>query len=103
MFYADLSAPIGDISRPLIYNQTFTLAPSPDTDKAWDDIFPTGKGFVKHPSIAPQLSGLAVFHQIHCVVCEACLPKKFSFTLTCSRRTYFASDIMLLWTEPFKN
>ena len=27
-----------------------------------------GVGFVKHPSVSPELSGLAVFHELHCVV-----------------------------------
>ncbi|KAF4628597.1 hypothetical protein G7Y89_g9558 [Cudoniella acicularis] len=39
----------------------------PESDAAWDAMFPRGVGFVKHPSVSPELSGLAVFHELHCV------------------------------------
>lgn len=71
----------------MLYNKTFTLPPSPESNAAWDSMFPSkifnnsmdtnketdngieGVGFVKHPEIAPEFSGIAVFHELHCVVC----------------------------------
>ncbi|PQE18775.1 Tat pathway signal sequence protein [Rutstroemia sp. NJR-2017a WRK4] len=54
----------------MIYNKTFTLSPSPESNAAWDSMFPSKYkcvGFVKHPQISPQFSGVAVFHELHCV------------------------------------
>ena len=59
--------PPGDLSYPMIYNITYTQN-SPSSNSLWDAMFPRGVGFVKHPSISPDLSGLAVFHELHCVV-----------------------------------
>jgi hypothetical protein len=50
------------------YNKTFAEAPSPATNQAWDEIFPTHGGFFVHPSLAPKRSAFAVFHQLHCLV-----------------------------------
>ena len=50
------------------YNRTFGSAPSDLTDRAWDALFPEQGGFFKHPTIAPQRSAFAVFHQLHCLV-----------------------------------
>ncbi|KAG8531256.1 uncharacterized protein KY384_004614 [Bacidia gigantensis] len=57
----------GNLHYPLIYNITYSSPPSPETNKAWDDLFPPMVGFVQHPTIAPNLSGLAVFHELHCL------------------------------------
>ncbi|MCJ1367573.1 hypothetical protein MMC16_006707 [Acarospora aff. strigata] len=61
-----LLTPAGDVERLSLYNRTFT-EPGPESDAAWDSMFPLGVGFVRHPQISPKLSGLAVFHQLHCV------------------------------------
>ncbi len=76
----------------MIYNLTYTKEPSPETDAAWDSMFPSkhfavnlqpyvvltsgaeGVDFVKHPTVSPNLSGLAVFHELHCVVCNPKTP-----------------------------
>lgn len=50
------------------YNVTFSQAPSPETDAAWSSLFPKGVGFVRHPVISLKLSGIAVFHELHCLV-----------------------------------
>ena len=69
----------------MVYNLTYTKEPSPESDAAWDSMFPSkpwtlshaashsyfkaeGVGFVKHPELSPNLSGLAIFHELHCVV-----------------------------------
>ncbi|PSN75083.1 hypothetical protein BS50DRAFT_480838, partial [Corynespora cassiicola Philippines] len=49
------------------YNDTFSLPPDNYTNTAWDDIFPPGAGFITHPQFSPNISGLAVFHQLHCI------------------------------------
>jgi hypothetical protein len=50
------------------YDRTFAEAPSAQSDGAWRELFPTKGGFFKNPKLAPGLSGLAVFHQLHCLV-----------------------------------
>lgn len=49
------------------YNNTFALHPSAETEAAWDSLFPKGKGFVRHEKIAPETSGLVVYHGLHCL------------------------------------
>ena len=57
-------------SRELFtYNRTFTNPPSDVTNQAWADLFPARGGFLVHPTLAPNLSVVAVFHQLHCIVC----------------------------------
>lgn len=59
--------PEGDVKVFMEYNSTFSSAPSPSSDAAWESLFPKGKGFVRHPDIAPETSGLVVFHALHCL------------------------------------
>lgn len=63
----ELMAPAGEVRFPMVYNRTFSQPPSPESDAAWASMFPEGVGFVKHPKISPELSGVAVFHELHCV------------------------------------
>ena len=56
-------------SRQLFtYNRTFSNPPSVETNQAWTDLFPARGGFFTHPTLAPDLSVVAVFHQLHCIV-----------------------------------
>lgn len=59
---------VSSMSWTFEHNETFSKAPSTLTNKAWEAIFPDGHGFMKHPELAPQLSVLAVYHQLHCLV-----------------------------------
>ncbi|KAI2618480.1 hypothetical protein GGR54DRAFT_157549 [Hypoxylon sp. NC1633] len=36
-------------------------------EPAWDKLIPNGLGYVKHPTIAPEVSVIGVFHQLHCL------------------------------------
>ncbi|MDI1485618.1 MAG: hypothetical protein OHK93_003807 [Ramalina farinacea] len=65
--FADFMTPPGNVRYPMVYNLTYTREPTDETNAAWDAMFPTGVGFVKHPEISPELSGIAVFHELHCV------------------------------------
>ncbi|KAJ5245944.1 hypothetical protein N7468_000927 [Penicillium chermesinum] len=38
------------------------------SEEAWNALMPIGRGFVHHPHLAPFISGIAVFHQLHCLV-----------------------------------
>jgi len=49
------------------YNRTYAERPSQEVDDAWADIFPVHGGFFQHPTIAPQRSAIAAFHQLHCL------------------------------------
>ncbi|KAF1815938.1 hypothetical protein P152DRAFT_202628 [Eremomyces bilateralis CBS 781.70] len=64
---ASISAPSGSITTVMKYNRTFSDPPSEDTSQAWNGIYPKGVGFVQHPTLAPEPSGLSVFHQLHCL------------------------------------
>ncbi|CRG89182.1 hypothetical protein PISL3812_06218 [Talaromyces islandicus] len=59
--------PDGSVKVFMEYNSTFTQRPSPESNNAWDSLFPKGVGFIKHPTIAPETSGLVVFHALHCL------------------------------------
>ncbi|CAD6567421.1 MAG: hypothetical protein ASARMPREDX12_005823 [Alectoria sarmentosa] len=51
------------------YNESFA-APPPQAggpEPVWDSLIPNGLGYVKHPSLAPNLSVVSVFHQLHCL------------------------------------
>ncbi|MCJ1330825.1 hypothetical protein MMC10_007512 [Thelotrema lepadinum] len=61
-------APSGTKLTVFEYNQTFSLEPSNITNAAWDSLSPEPvHGFVHHPSLAPYVSTLSVFHQLHCL------------------------------------
>jgi len=62
-----LLAPAGDIKQIWHYNQTFSKAPTKETEAAWLSIFPRGRGFFSHPSLSVNISGVAVFHELHCL------------------------------------
>ncbi|OCL07610.1 hypothetical protein AOQ84DRAFT_408592, partial [Glonium stellatum] len=49
------------------YNRTFAEAPSPETDAAWESIFPPHGGFFNDKEMAPTGASLAVYHQLHCL------------------------------------
>ncbi|KAM0795546.1 hypothetical protein BDR22DRAFT_894084 [Usnea florida] len=51
------------------FNESFA-APPPQgggQEVVWDSLIPNGLGYVKHPSLAPNLSVISVFHQLHCL------------------------------------
>ena len=52
------------------HNLTFTQKPTPESEAAWNSIVPVGRGFIHHPELAPFISNIAVFHQLHCLVCK---------------------------------
>ncbi|KAK1961356.1 hypothetical protein LY78DRAFT_662176 [Colletotrichum sublineola] len=45
----------------------YAMPPSPEVDEAWASLLPKEGGFFKHPTLAPQKSCMAVFHQLHCL------------------------------------
>ncbi|KAJ8058507.1 hypothetical protein OCU04_012693 [Sclerotinia nivalis] len=63
----DLLEPAGDHVETWVYNRTFSDPPSHETESAWRSIFPKGRGFIHHQSLAPNVSGIAVFHELHCL------------------------------------
>jgi len=62
-----LLPPAGNQLETWIYNRTFSSAPTNETELAWREIFPKGRGFIHHPTLAPNISGIAVFHELHCL------------------------------------
>ena len=63
-----LEAQVTTRSEVFHYNGTFGEAASNASNAAWSELFPKQGGFFKHPTIAPQRSAFAVFHQLHCLV-----------------------------------
>ncbi|ORY05913.1 hypothetical protein BCR34DRAFT_490529, partial [Clohesyomyces aquaticus] len=61
------TVPAGSIKKTFYYNRMFSYPPDAKTDAAWDSVYPRGLGFIHHPVLAPNQSGLAVFHQLHCL------------------------------------
>ncbi|KAL2796246.1 hypothetical protein BJX66DRAFT_336260 [Aspergillus keveii] len=62
-----LLLPAGTVHMTFYQNGTFTQRPDTEEDRAWDDLVPVGRGFVQHPQLAPDVSALTVFHQLHCL------------------------------------
>lgn len=60
--------PAGSVLTTWEHNLTFTQRPSPESEAAWGSIIPIGRGFVHHAKVAPFISNIAVFHQLHCLV-----------------------------------
>lgn len=50
------------------YDRIYAEVPTNESNAAWKEIFPARGGFFQHPQLAPGGSGLAVFHQLHCLV-----------------------------------
>lgn len=50
------------------FNGSFPQRSNPESDSAWDSLFPEKLGFVQHPELAPNVAGIAVFHELHCLV-----------------------------------
>lgn len=42
-------------------------SPTADTQRAWEELIPKGKGFVSHPQLASPPKSVSVYHQIHCL------------------------------------
>jgi len=50
-------------------NTTFSQSPTPESERAWDDWIPMGRGFVIHDTLAPKCQkSVSVFHELHCLV-----------------------------------
>ncbi|KAE8314739.1 hypothetical protein BDV41DRAFT_575395 [Aspergillus transmontanensis] len=62
-----LLLPQGNIKTIWEHNLTFSQRPTPESEAAWNSIIPVGRGFIHHPEIAPFISNIAVFHQLHCL------------------------------------
>ncbi|KAI8950687.1 hypothetical protein F4801DRAFT_548033 [Xylaria longipes] len=62
-----LPLPPGSLHTSWQHNLTFTQRPSPSSEAAWNSIIPAGRGFVHHSQLAPFISNIAVFHQMHCL------------------------------------
>ncbi|PVH96853.1 hypothetical protein DM02DRAFT_658853 [Periconia macrospinosa] len=66
------SALLGSSMKPMTFvaNETFTGPPSQDSNAAWENLIPPGRGFVR---IVNEDSGeegqycVSVFHQLHCL------------------------------------
>ncbi|XXG94397.1 hypothetical protein Hte_000652 [Hypoxylon texense] len=64
------SVPVTGVSRQQVLTQPeMQVAPPANGshEPAWDKLIPNGLGYVKHPTLAPEISVVAVFHQLHCL------------------------------------
>ncbi|KAJ5998327.1 hypothetical protein N7451_006137 [Penicillium sp. IBT 35674x] len=62
-----LISPPGNVEVVFEHDLLFSERPTPESEAAWNSLIPVGRGFVHHPEIAPFISNLAVFHQLHCL------------------------------------
>jgi hypothetical protein len=62
------AAPAGEIVEVWEHNLTFSQAPTAESEAAWASVIPVGRGFIHHDEIAPFISNIAAFHQLHCLV-----------------------------------
>ncbi|KAF2496999.1 hypothetical protein BU16DRAFT_617031 [Lophium mytilinum] len=62
-----LLLPPGKVHQVWHHNETFSQKPTPQSEAAWNSLAPIGRGFVYHPVVSPIVSGITVFHQLHCV------------------------------------
>ena len=74
----------GHVSKTFTYNHTFAGAPSPETSRAWESLYPSmcfrvlhvllpnmveeGRGFINDPEHRLEAVGVSLFHQLHCLV-----------------------------------
>lgn len=63
-----LPQPPGTSHQIWQHNLTFSQAPTAESEEAWSSIIPVGRGFIHHEELAPFISNIAVFHQLHCLV-----------------------------------
>jgi len=61
-----LSTP-GNVHQVWQHNVTYSQFPTLDSENAWNALAPVGRGFITHPRIAPFVSNIAAFHQLHCL------------------------------------
>jgi hypothetical protein len=61
-------APVGDLHYYMQFNSSFPQRPNDRSDAAWASIFPGKKGFIRHPELAPDVAGIAVFLELQCLV-----------------------------------
>ncbi|KAI0516713.1 hypothetical protein F5B22DRAFT_176711 [Xylaria bambusicola] len=59
--------PVGDLHYYMHFNGSFAQRSDSKSDSLWDSLFPEKLGFVKHPKLAPNVAGVAVFHELHCL------------------------------------
>ncbi|KAI1098863.1 hypothetical protein F4804DRAFT_346010 [Jackrogersella minutella] len=59
--------PIGDLHYYMHFNGSFAQRSNARTDALWDSLFPEKLGFIQHPELAPNVAGIAVFHELHCL------------------------------------
>jgi hypothetical protein len=62
------TVPAGDLHHYMHFNKTFPQRPNEESNAAWASLFPETLGFVQHPELAPNVAGIAVFHELHCLV-----------------------------------
>ncbi|CAJ2513921.1 Uu.00g020400.m01.CDS01 [Anthostomella pinea] len=59
---------LGNEAQVWRQNISFSGPPTEETERAWESIYPVGRGFVRHDAIThDRVGSIAVFHQIHCV------------------------------------
>ncbi|OKL62898.1 hypothetical protein UA08_01852 [Talaromyces atroroseus] len=60
-------AAVGDVHYYMKFNGSFAQRSNAISDGLWDSLFPEKKGFIQHPEFAPDVAGIAVFHELHCL------------------------------------
>lgn len=99
-----ISVPSGPVHITWQHNLTFTQSPSPESEAAWNSIIPVGRGFVHHDQLAPFVSNIAVFHQLHCMVSLSYRSRCSSQSLTlCKQHAIVVAYYKALESPPSTN
>ncbi|KID91350.1 hypothetical protein MGU_01320 [Metarhizium guizhouense ARSEF 977] len=59
--------PSGELHYYMRFNGSFAQGSNAKIDALWDSLFPEKLGFIQHPKLAPNVAGIAVFHELHCL------------------------------------
>ncbi|KAI5859360.1 hypothetical protein GGS23DRAFT_324151 [Durotheca rogersii] len=59
--------PVGDLHYYMHFNASFPRGSNAESDALWSSLFPEKLGFIQHPKLAPDVAGIAVFHELHCL------------------------------------
>ncbi|KAI0436032.1 hypothetical protein F4803DRAFT_253506 [Xylaria telfairii] len=63
--------PVTGVSRQQVMTLPEMQAAPPANgshEPAWDQLIPNGLGYIRHPTLAPNVSVIGIFHQLHCLV-----------------------------------
>ncbi|CAG8977582.1 hypothetical protein HYALB_00008358 [Hymenoscyphus albidus] len=63
-----LILPPGEVTETWEHNLLFSQSPTAESEAAWNDLMPIGRGFIRPPEVTPpEITSIVAFHQLHCL------------------------------------